>query len=171
MSGTLSPEGCFSRLGERMRARLLVVVASFTLVLSACTDHRSAAANPTTAPTLTGDPAHPGVTQGWVDTKLYFGLGLAAHPDQGVTEARWREFLDQEVSPRFPDGLSVLDVNGQWQGKTQSTPERLRSKLLIIDYPDTQQNRDKIDAIRAAWKKLTGDQSVLRVTQPADVSF
>ena len=24
------------------------------------------------APTLQGDPAHPGATQGWVDTKLYF---------------------------------------------------------------------------------------------------
>jgi len=154
-----------------MRARLLVAVASATLALGACTDHRPAAATATTAPTLTGDPAHPGSTQGWVDTKLYFGLGLADHPDQGISEARWREFLDREVSPRFPDGLSVLDVYGQWQGKTQSTPERLRSKLLIIDYPDTQQNRDKIDAIRAAWKKLTGDQSVLRVTQPADVSF
>jgi hypothetical protein len=152
-----------------MRARLLVAAASITLVLSSCTDHRPVPA--TTAPTLTGDPAHPGVTQGWVDTKLYFGLGLADHPDQGISEARWRDFLDHEVTPRFPDGLSVLDVYGQWQGKTGSAPERLRSKLLIIDYPDNQQNRDKIDAIRAAWKKLTGDQSVLRVTQPADVSF
>ena len=43
--------------------------------------------------------------------------------------------------------------------------------MLIIDYPDTQENRDKIDAIRAAWKQKTGDQSVLRVTEPADVSF
>ena len=155
-----------------MKARqLLVAAASVALALSACTDHRPAAATPTIAPTLTGDPAHPGVTQGWVDTKLYFGLGLADHPEKGISEARWRDFLDQEVSPRFPDGLSVLDIYGQWQGKTQSTPERLRSKLLIIDYPDTQQNRDKIDAIRTAWKKLTGDQSVLRVTQPADVSF
>jgi hypothetical protein len=50
-------------------------------------------------------------------------------------------------------------------------PERLRSKVLIIDYPDTQQNRDKIEAIRAAWKYQTGDQSVLRVTEPAEVSF
>jgi hypothetical protein len=154
-----------------MRVCLLVVVASLTLALGACTDHRPAATNPTTAPTLTGDPAHPGVTQGWVDTKLYFGLGLADHPDNGISEPRWRDFLDHEVTPRFPAGLSVIDVYGQWQGKTQTTPERLRSKLLIVDYPDTQENRDKIDAIRAAWKKLTGDQSVLRVTQPADVSF
>jgi hypothetical protein len=43
--------------------------------------------------------------------------------------------------------------------------------VLIIDYLDTQENRAKIDAIRTAWKKQTGDQSVLRVTAPADVSF
>jgi hypothetical protein len=47
----------------------------------------------------------------------------------------------------------------------------LRSKLLVIDYPDTPANRAKIEAIRTAWKRRTGDQSVLRVTQPADVSF
>jgi hypothetical protein len=43
--------------------------------------------------------------------------------------------------------------------------------MLLIDYPDTQENRDKIEAIRAAWKQQTGDQSVLRVTGPVDVSF
>ena len=65
----------------------------------------------------------------------------------------------------------MADIYGQWQGKGQSVPERLRSKVLIVDYPDSQENRDKIDAIRAAWKKISGDQSVMRVTQPADVSF
>jgi hypothetical protein len=124
-----------------------------------------------TAPTLQGDSAHPGQTQGWVDTKLYFGLGPAGHPDQGISETKWLEFLDREVSPRFPDGLSVLDVYGQWLSKGQTVPERLRSKMLIIDYPDSAENRGKIDAIRAAWKKMTGDQSVLRVTEPAEVSF
>ena len=48
---------------------------------------------------------------------------------------------------------------------------RLRSKLLIVDYPDTVENRDKVEAIRAAWKRQTGQLSVLRVTQAADVSF
>lgn len=124
-----------------------------------------------TAPALQGDTAHPGQTRGWVDTRLYFGLGPADHTEQGISEMKWREFLDREVTPRFPDGLSVLDVYGQWLRKGRTAPERLRSKVLIIDYPDTAENRDKIDAIRAAWKKMTGDQSVLRVTTPADVSF
>ncbi|MHB1059736.1 MAG: DUF3574 domain-containing protein [Rhodanobacter sp.] len=120
---------------------------------------------------LHGDPVHPARTQNWVDTRLYFGLGPADRPQQGVGEQAWREFLDREVTPRFPDGLSVIDVYGQWQDARQPSPERLRSKLLVIDYPDTPTNRAKVEAIRAAWKRRTGDQSVLRVTQPADVSF
>ena len=124
-----------------------------------------------TAPVLSGDAAHPGKTAGWVDTKLYFGLGPADHPGQGVSENAWRAFLDKEVTPRFPDGLSVVDVYGQWQGAKEPAPKRLRSKMLIVDYPDTVENRAKVDAIRSAWKKMTGDQSVLRVTQPVDVSF
>lgn len=129
--------------------------------------------------TLKGDPAHPAHAQGWVDTRLYFGLGRfesgadsgAGHSEARVTEDGWLDFLDKEVTPRFPDGLSVIDVYGQWQGKTMSKPERLRSKLLVIDYPDTAENRAKVEAIRTAWKKRTGDQSVLCVTQPAQVSF
>jgi Protein of unknown function (DUF3574) len=143
------------------------------LAISLCgCGYRSPAPAPQpTAPTLSGDPAHPGQTSGWVDTKLYFGLGPAENPDKGASEAQWRAFLDKEVTPRFPNGLSVVDVYGQWQGVKQPVPERLRSKMLIVDYPDTQVNRDKIEAIRSAWKRQTGDQSVLRVTQPVDVSF
>jgi hypothetical protein len=122
-------------------------------------------------PTLKGDPAHPDSTRGWVDTKLCFGLGLADHPEQGISETEWRGFLDREVTPRFPSGLSVVDVYGQWQGKDERAPERLRSKMLIIYYADTAENREKIEAIRGVWKRKTGDQSVLRVTEPADVSF
>jgi hypothetical protein len=124
-----------------------------------------------TAPTLAGDEAHPGQTSGWVDTKLYFGLGPADQPSKGVSEERWREFLDKEVTPRFPSGLSVVDVYGQWQGKSDAVPQRLRSKLLIVDYADTKENQEKVEAIRLAWKRQTGDLSVLRVTQAADVSF
>lgn len=151
-----------------VRPALLVPMLALAIVACARKPVQSAVA---TAPTLQGDSAHPGQTRGWVDTKLYFGLGPADHPELGVSEADWRAFLDQEVTPRFPGGLSVVDVYGQWQNENQKTTERLRSKMLVIDYPDTAENRAKIDAIRSAWKQKTGDQSVLRVTQPADVSF
>ncbi len=153
-----------------MRVRLVLALSVLAIALAGCR-HQPVSIAPAVAPTLAGDAAHPGQTQGWVDTRLYFGLGPADHPEQGISEAQWREFLDKQVTPRFPAGLSVVDVYGQWQGKTEPAPERLRSKMLLIDYPDTQENRDKIEAIRAAWKQQTGDQSVLRVTEPVDVSF
>ena len=117
------------------------------------------------------DPAHPAATGGWVDTRLYFGLGPADQPEGGISPRAWRDFLDQEVTPRFPAGLSVIDVYGQWQGAHDAVPKRLRSKLLVIDHPDDARNRAAIEAIRSAWKRRTGDLSVLRVTVPAEVSF
>jgi hypothetical protein len=160
-----------------MRICPALLVPVLALALSGC-EHKVVTAQtpvaPTVAPTLTGDAAHPGQTQGWVDTKLYFGLdsiSQTSYPGRGISETQWQAFLDREVTPRFPAGLSVVDVYGQWQRKGASTPGRLRSKMLIIDYPDTQENRDKIETIRSAWKKMTGDQSVLRVTEPVDVSF
>lgn len=125
---------------------------------------------PTPAPVLAGDTAHPASAAGWVRTELYFGLGTADGKG-GVDEAGWRAFLDREVTPRFPSGLTVLDAYGQWQDAGQSNPERLRSKLIVLLHPDTPAQRQSIDAIRVAWKAKTGDQSVLRVSQPAEVSF
>lgn len=150
----------------RVRNQLFLLV--FALALTVASHAQTA--------TLTGDPSHPAATSGWLDTRLYFGLGPANAPDKGVSEAKWRAFLDKEVTPRFPAGLSVLDVYGQWLSKRgQNTPgaqpERIRSKMLIVDYQASTENTAKIEAIRVAWKKLTGDQSVLKVTQPADVSF
>ena len=154
-----------------MQLRLAPLAPFLALALAGCMDPAPRFPPQATAPTLQGDPSHPGLTRGWVDTKLYFGLGPADQPEKGIGEAEWRAFLDSEVSPRFPAGFSVLDVYGQWQSKGASTPSRLRSKMLIVDYQDTPENRAKVDAIRAAWKQKTGDQSVLRITEPADVSF
>jgi Protein of unknown function (DUF3574) len=154
-----------------MSHRTARLTLALFLALAGCAHKPPSPASLAAAPTLSGDPNHPGQTSNWVDTKLYFGLGPIDHPEKGMSEALWRDFLDKQVTPRFPDGLSVVDVYGQWQGKHQTVPERLRSKMLIIDYPDTEENRAKIEAIRAAWKQQTGDQSVMRVTQPADVSF
>ncbi len=120
-----------------MHVRPVLLAPILALILGACAHKPVQPIASATAPTLQGDPAHPGATKGWVNTQLYFGLGPIEHPDQGLTEVDWRAFLDKEVTPRFPDGLSVMDVYGQWEGKNQSTPERLRSKMLIVDYPDT----------------------------------
>lgn len=120
---------------------------------------------------LHGDAAHPAKTTNWVNTQLYFGLGPAEDSGQGVSETEWRAFLDKEVAPRFPAGLSVVDVYGQWLSKGAAAPERIRTKMLVIVHPENAANERSIEAIRVAWKTKTHDQSVMKVTERADVSF
>jgi hypothetical protein len=155
-----------------MKVRHLLILVIFALLVGGFLYfHRLQAEQSQATATLQNDPAHPGTANSWVDTRLYFGLGPADSSDKTGRDAAWQDFLDKEVTPRFPDGLSVIDVYGQWQGKEEKSPERIRTKLLVIDYPNTPDNNARIEAIRVAWKKRTGDQSVLKVSQPADISF
>ena len=149
----------------------------FAILLTILSSATQAQTGSRVAPaTLQDDPVHPASTQGWVETRLFFGLRPADAPTHLTSEAAWQSFLDHEVTPRFPAGLSVLEVYGQWQSKggatsAKSTPMRIRSKLLIIYYPRNPENDARIEEIRAAWKTRTGDQSVLKATSPVDVSF
>lgn len=113
------------------------------------------------------------VNQGWVRTELYFALGGWEETALSTeAEERWAKFLDTAVTPRFPDGLSVVDVYGQWRSrKPGAVVQRERSRLLVILHPATAEASAKIEEIRKAWKQPTGEESVLRVSQPADVSF
>jgi hypothetical protein len=114
---------------------------------------------------------HTAAAPGWVRTELYFSIGdwmETAFSTEG--ESRWEEFLEREVTPRFPDGLTVLEAYGQWRSPKPGSPVlRERSRVLVILHPSTQEASDKIEMIRAAWKKGANEQSVLRVSQPVDV--
>ncbi len=152
-----------------MKPRILVLAAALAFLPAASL---VSLAEPPAAPTasLRGDPARPGSAH-WLRSELYFAIGAIDDPDQGVREMRWRAFLDREVTPRFPDGLTVFDAYGQWRRRGSDTTGRLRSKVLVILYEDNEANRSAIDAIRVAFKAQSHDQSVLLVTERVDVSF
>ena len=121
-------------------------------------------------PSLEGDAAHPEAAR-WVRAELYFGVGPADAADAAAREARWRDFLDREVTPRFPDGLSVIEAYGQWRSPGAASPSRLASKVLVILFEDNPKNRRALDEIRSAYKAATHSKSVLLVLQAANVSF
>jgi hypothetical protein len=120
--------------------------------------------------TLQGDAARPAQAQ-WLRTELYFSVGSIDGQAGAVNPARWREFLDKEVTPRFPDGFTVLDAYGQWSDHGAKEPERLSTKVIVILHENSAKNGNNIEAIRLAYKRITGDLSVLRLSQPAQVSF
>lgn len=154
--------------------RTLVLAASLSLAACAGRPPAAAPARPTAA--LQGDAARPAEAHGWVRSELYFGVGEESGPadrpqTERIGEAQWRAFLDKEVTPRFPDGLTVFDAYGQWLFRGAAEPNRLATKVLVILHEDTPQRRNDIEAIRLAWKQATGHQSVLWSRQAVEVSF
>jgi Protein of unknown function (DUF3574) len=125
---------------------------------------------PVTA-SLHGDAERPAQAQGWVRSELYFGVATEGDEKSAIAETQWRAFLDREVTPRFPDGLTVFDAYGQWLFRGRTGPERQNSKVLVILHEHTPQRMADIEAIRWAWKRVTGHQSVLWSRQAAEVSF
>lgn len=110
-------------------------------------------------------------TPGWVQTELYFSIALEGAENLPQRAAEWEIFIAEEVTPRLPDGLTVLDGIGQWQTANRAAPPRLQSKIIVALHPDTAEHHDRLQAIRDAWLERTGQQSVLRVVTPVDVSF
>ena len=105
----------------------------------------------------------------FIRTELFFGLGRANGPN--VTEEEFRTFLAEQVTPRFPDGLTVLTGRGQFRNSSGDI-EREPSKLVIILYPPDQENAHrKIEKIREEYKAAFQQESVLRADSTACVSF
>ena len=100
--------------------------------------------------------------------QLYFGRNIGGQP--GVSEAEFRKFVDDELTPRFPDGLTVLDGGGQWRGK-QDVLVREASKVVLIVLPKGRDAGGKVEAARSAYKTRFRQESVMVITQGSCVSF
>ncbi|MFJ9563258.1 DUF3574 domain-containing protein [Streptomyces fuscichromogenes] len=113
-------------------------------------------------------PAH---GKPYVETRLFFGT---ARPDGGpaVTDRQFTAFVDREVTPDFPDGLTVQSGRGQWRD-AHGTIEKERSYELILLYPETAAKASdrKIEEIRRAYEKAFAQESVGRVDERARVDF
>lgn len=160
------------RMPTAHRRSLSLLLSAAVLVLGACASTAAPPSVPAAVtPSLQGDQTRPAQAAGWARSELYFGVANEADAGNGITEAQWRAFLDREVTSRFPDGLTVFDAYGQWLFRGNDQPGRLKSKLLVILHPDTPARAADIDAIRLAWKRQTGHQSVLWSKHPVEVSF
>jgi len=95
--------------------------------------------------------------------ELYFGAGGSRNA------AAWRGFLAQVVTPRFPDGFTVLDGAGQWRGPRGLMREA--SHVLIIFYEPSARTDQALDEIREAYKARFHQQSVLRADSTACAAF
>jgi hypothetical protein len=101
-------------------------------------------------------------------TELFFGLRKANGTE--VNNAEFQRFLVGEVTPRFPDGFTVISGQGQFKNARGAILQE-RSKLLIVLYPITAKSNRQLEQIRTAYTTTFQQQSVLRADELSCVSF
>jgi hypothetical protein len=88
-----------------------------------------------------------------------------------IPDSEWNRFLAREITPRFPDGLTVLDAAGQWRDPAGNAIVREPSKVVIVIFRDDAAAYPKLEAIAESYKRRFSQQSVGILTRPVCASF
>lgn len=133
--------------------RPLCLLLLLLLAISGC-----ATAPPGTCP--------PGLERAEV-VQLFFGRNIGGA--EGVSDAEFAAFAAEELTPRFPDGLTILDARGQWRGADGAILGE-RAKLVVIVGQDPAV-LDRAAEVRAAYKTRFRQEAVLELRQAACVGW
>ena len=100
---------------------------------------------------------------------MYFGRNIGGQ--LGVSESQWSDFVDSEITPRFPDGLTIADAQGQWRDSDTGAIIHEPSKQLTVFLADEAEGRAALAGIAAAYKRQFHQQAVALVVERSCVSF
>jgi Protein of unknown function (DUF3574) len=77
------------------------------------------------------------------------------------------------VTPRFPDGFTIYDADGQWLNPQHPSRSIAREKTKVIEIAteDTPEHRDRIYEIRKLFRDRFNQLSVGLVTNPGCGAF
>ena len=113
-------------------------------------------------------PACPAGQEKLKTAPLFFGREIDGQPS--VSEADFRRFVDDELTTRFPDGLTVLDAAGQWRS-SKDPMVREASKVVLIVLPARGDASARIEAARGAYARRFHQESVMVLTKASCVSL
>lgn len=120
-----------------------------------------------TAPPALAD-CHDGASQRVV-AELLFGRHIDNR--RSVSERSFRHFLNSEVTPRFPDGFTLLDTYGQYRSAARQPIVKEAGKYLMIALADDKRGIALVREIAEAYKRRFNQQSVAIITRASCVSF
>src|SRR5438105_14079544 len=100
--------------------------------------------------------------------RLFFGTNI---PSGGrVSDEEWKSFVRDVVTPRFKDGLTIFEANGQW---LDPRGDLVHEHVMVVEvaHPPTVAIDAALREIASEYKKRFHQDSVLRVTTPASMTF
>jgi hypothetical protein len=95
-----------------------------------------------------------------IEVDLFFGRDISGVGE--VSEQQFASFVDEEITPRFPEGLTVFDTEGQFQDSRGAIAEE-SSKVVTLIFEDTQINETAINEIVSEYIEQFQQESVLLV--------
>src|SRR5262249_62013000 len=93
----------------------------------------------------------------YVRTTLYFGL---SHSGGTISQTEWDAFLHDQVTPRFPQGLTVWEADGQWR-RPDATVGRERAKVLLLVHDGKAKAQAALNEVVSKYKESFHQESVL----------
>jgi hypothetical protein len=96
--------------------------------------------------------------------QLYLGGSRPHGPE--VSAAEWADFSRDEITPRFPQGFTVLEGQGQWRDADGGVAQE-SSRMLQVVHPDDTVSDAAMADIAMRYKQRFGQEAVLRVRSPA----
>lgn len=102
-------------------------------------------------------------------TQLFFGSSVKGRGL--VTRGEWTAFVRRNIAPRFPDGFTVYEAEGQWLDPVSHSLVREKSKVMIIAAEDTAEVRSKIAEISELYRTAFHQQSVGVITRRECAAF
>ncbi|WP_233585355.1 DUF3574 domain-containing protein [Corallococcus sp. CA054B] len=101
-------------------------------------------------------------------TDLYFGRNRVNN--EPVSEVEFQAFVDTIVTPRFQEGLTVYDANGQYQLESGELVHE-QSKIIVLLHDGSKARSADIETIREEYKSQFDQESVLRIDSQPCVAF
>ncbi len=141
------PSALESALYQFMRSKGVIVAAA--ILLAACRGHYSNVA-PSAGSTLISD-------------RLYFGRNI--HSGGVVSDSAWNVFLDEVVTPRFPNGFGYSRTMGQWR-YADGAIVREDGFALEVTHPPGSPPDSTFAAIAAEYCRRFQQEAVARETSP-----
>ena len=110
----------------------------------------------------------------WSKTEMFFGLSVQRDLGNGtieeslITYSEFQHFVDDYVTPVFPDGLTYLNASGQWLSSTGVLVTE-PSIYMIVYYEDSSVNEESIQQIVQTYMSIYHPEAVLYSFIPARV--
>ena len=108
-------------------------------------------------------------SQKFVETELYFGM--SKNDGTIIPDAAWNIFVETNVAAVFYNGFTIVSAQGRWLDEKNRKVDEEPSHVVISVNKMNKNLSLKIDSLRAAYKNIFQQESVLRVDKKAKVSF